>query len=203
MSERQETPFNAAQQGDICLILEPTEHELLKLRQRQACLQARFGGQIYPKLHVTCQRFATADERRLTAVLVAFDAALSSVTPFQIETESLALFYAPFWGSHVLKWVVQPSPSWLAFRAACEDTLVEMGCAPHYPSEQPATCTALVQVPMVAVDELAEHLGAPFALFGARRVILSQIEGSGGFTILREYDLSAGSTASTGRGRAS
>ena len=198
MSERQKTPFNAAQQGDICLILEPTEHELLKLRQRQACLQARFGGQIYPELHVTYQRFAVADRRRLTAVLTVFEEALSQVPPFQIGTGSLALFYAPFWKSHVLKWVVQPRPSWLAFRSACEDALIEVGCALHYPPEQHATCTALVQVPMVPVEELAAHLGVPFALFGARRVVLSQIEGTGEFTTLREFELSAGTPAGMG-----
>lgn len=198
MSDRQESSSNAAQPGDICIILEPTEHEVLKLRQRQACLQARFGGQIYPKLHVTCQRFAIADGERQREVLDAFEEVLSSTQPFQIDTASLALFYAPFWQSHVLKWVVQPSRSWLAFRSACEDVLDRLGCAPHYPTGQQATCTALVQVPCVSVEELAEHLGDPFALFGARSVVLSQIEGAGQFSILGSYALSARVSATAG-----
>ena len=198
MSRDQEAPFNAAQQGDICILLEPTEHELLKLRQRQACLRARFGGQIYSRLHVTCQRFAIAADERRRAVLRAFEVALASVPPFQIEAASLALFYAPFWESHVLKWVVRPSPRWLDFRSTCEETLVGVGCPPHYPPDQDTTCTALVRVPMVPVEELAEHLGAPCALFGARRVVLSQIEGAGEFTIVGAFELSAGMPASVG-----
>jgi len=192
MKARQETLFNAAQGGDVCVILEPTEHELLKLRQRQARLQARFGGQIFPKVHVTCQRFSTEQDGQLQEVLNGFAETLSNVPPFQIMVASLALFYAPFWKSHVLKWVVEPCACWLTFRQACEDALEELGCSPHYPKEQRATCTALVRVPMVPVEDLAAHLDAPFGLFGARRVVLSQIKGPGAFTILRAFELTAG-----------
>ena len=50
-----------ARPGDVCVLLEPAEDEIADLRQRQAALQARFGGCPHERVHLTCQRFELQD----------------------------------------------------------------------------------------------------------------------------------------------
>ena len=55
-----------AQLGDICVLLEPTDQDEIRLlRQRQLALQARFGGKPIENVHLTCQRFESQDERSI------------------------------------------------------------------------------------------------------------------------------------------
>ena len=47
-----------AQPGDLFFLLEPSEAERAAVRNLQAALQARYGGQPQEYIHLTCQRFS-------------------------------------------------------------------------------------------------------------------------------------------------
>lgn len=132
-----------AKPGDICILLIPTATELRVLRQQQVVLQAQYGGRIYEDIHVTCQRFTLPGEGTLADVVQYLIENFSCLPAFPLFADSLARFYSAFWQTYVLRWQVQKTPGWRAFRAALEMTLKAIDCLPHYAPEQRATCSAL------------------------------------------------------------
>jgi hypothetical protein len=84
-----------ARPGDVCVLLEPAEDEVVDLRQRQAALQARFGGCPQERVHLTCQRFELQDEHPLPDLIRRLRSGLVAVRPFPIVAVSLVQPVSP------------------------------------------------------------------------------------------------------------
>jgi hypothetical protein len=172
-----------AQPGDICLLLVPDSQELERLREHLLNLQAAYGGEIVENLHVTCQRFRPDNAAHLAHITAGLVSELSSVKPFSLTPGSVITFRSEFWQSSVARWAVQTSPAWKSFLYGIDRILLEMSCAPHYPADKIPTCTALEDISMDETAHEKPKLVLPEALFEARKVLFSRIDGPGKFTI--------------------
>ncbi len=181
-----------ARAGDVCLLLEPGRDELPRLRQRQAALQARFGGRPHRRVHLTFQRFELGDESRVAPMVRGLADSLVGLPPIPLVAVSLAQLEAPFWGMRQLRWCIQGSAalSWLGRRT--EAGLVAAGVTPHFfggRNWNPTLVTALDQVPE---SDMAAHLAEltfPRPLFTGRWVVVSKILGRARFEILDRIEL--------------
>lgn len=178
-----------AKPGDICILLIPVATELRALRQQQAVLQAQYGGRIYEDIHLTCQRFTPPGEGTLADVVQYLTENFSCLPAFPLFADVLAQFYSAFWQTYVLRWQVQETPKWRAFRTAVETTLKAIDCPPHYTPEQRATCSALEMNGEVTLNTDAS-LTLPCHLFTAKQIIFSQIKAPNAFEILGQVELS-------------
>ena len=169
-----------ARPGDLFILLFPTEAELPLLRRYQSTLQAQYGGRIYEELHITVQRFAPSPAQKLPDVLQALTSHVAQVQAFPIFAAALAQFYAAFWGTYVLRWRIQETPAWRAFRSQVETLLQSINCPPHYPSAQASTCSALETDDAVSLAPCSE-LSFPCYLFTARHIVISRMERPGQF----------------------
>jgi hypothetical protein len=181
-----------AQPGDVCLLLEPAEEEIDELRQRQVGLQARFGGRLHERVHLTCQRFELPDEGLLPGLIQHLRRALVAVRPFPIVVVSLVQSYHPFWDSRLLRWRIQYPDDLGRFGLIVEDALDAAGITPHFSVRsgwKPTLVTALEAIPEVNLDRHPGGISFPHHLFVARRVVLSRIRGRGEFEILETVQL--------------
>ena len=179
---------STAQTGDLCLLLFPGEEDLLGLRQRQAVLQARYGGQIYDDVHITCQRFTPSPEQSLTDLLDNIALELRLGHAFPLYTNELVQFYARFWKNYVIRWQVQRTWAWQQFRQRVERMLLDMNCTLHYPPHQAAVCSALV-LDMATNLRPYPDVVFPHHLFDVGQFVVSQIEGPGQFRQLVHFQL--------------
>ena len=175
--------FPVAVPGDICILLVPDGPEQEHILEMQKKLQARFGGKIFSPTHVTAQRFSSCSLDVVRAVA----AFLQPLRPFQMYADRLTQFYSEFWGKHVLRWHVQPTPEWRTFQHSAEERLRALDCPPHYPPEKPATCTALEIDQPVDLSRCVTEF--PIPLFSVRNLQLSRVEENSRFTILEEIFL--------------
>jgi hypothetical protein len=183
-----------ARPGDVCVLLEPAEGEIAGLRQRQAALQARFGGRPHERVHLTCQRFELQDERPLPDLIRLLRSGLVVVRPFSIVAVSLVQLEHPFWRSRLLRWCIQSSDDLRRLGRIVERTLAAVGIAPHFSLAsgwEPTLLTALDGIPEVDLERNLDDIPFPHHLFTARRVVLSRIRGHRQFEILETIRFSA------------
>ena len=184
-----------AKPGDVCVLLEPSEDEIVELRQRQMSLQALFGGRPHERVHLTCQRFELQDEHLLSDVIQRLRSELVAVGPFPIVAVSLVQLDHSFWQSRLLRWRIQGSDDLRRFGIIVEDALVTVGITPHFlytAGWEPTLATALEAIPEVNLDSYLGDMSFPHRLFIARQVVLSRIKGRGDFEILETIPLSDG-----------
>ena len=184
-----------AKPGDVCVLLEPSEDEVVGLRQRQMSLQALFGGRPHERVHLTCQRFELPDERLLPDVMRRLRSQLVAVGPFPIVAVSLVQLDHSFWQSRLLRWRIQGTGDLRRFGMIVEDVLVTMGVTPHFlPTSgwEPTQVTALEAIPEVNLDSYLGDMVFPQHLFVARQVVLSRIRDREDFEILETVQLSNG-----------
>ncbi|UCC88131.1 MAG: hypothetical protein JSV81_02195 [Anaerolineales bacterium] len=184
------THVRPAQVGDICVLLEPSQpHEINRLRQRQAALQARFGGVPIKHVHLTCQRFACRDKGLLGAFVRNLARALEPLEPFPLTAIALKPRYVSFRQTNILKWEIQVTQELEGFVASVEQALMAAGIAPLYKSGFVSSqITALKDVPEPEPGDLAAQV-FPQHLFAAGRVVLSRIDGPNAFELLAELRL--------------
>jgi hypothetical protein len=183
-----------ARPGDVCVLLEPAEDEIADLRQRQAALQACFGGCPHERVHLTCQRFELRDEHPLPDLVRLLRSELVAVRPFPIVAVSLVQLEHPFWRSRLLRWRIQSSDDLRRLGRMVERALGAVGIRPHYSSAsgwEPTLLTALDGIPEVDLGRYRDDIPFPHHLFTARRVVLSRIRGHRQFEILETVRLSA------------
>ncbi len=137
-----ETP-RIAQPGDIFILLVPTGDDLDRLQRLQGKLQAQYGGQPVTPIHVTVERFTPIDGKLTQDCIPALNEIISNIEPFQISTDALIQFYAPYWRSYVLRWRVKETDIWNKFRDLLEITLCEVQCPSHFTRRRHASCTIL------------------------------------------------------------
>jgi hypothetical protein len=186
------SPHRTARPGDVCVLLEPAEEEIIELRQRQMNLQARFGGRLHERVHLTCQRFELPDEGLLPGLIQRLRGALVVVRPFPIVAVSPVQSYHRFWGSRLLRWRIRGSGELRRLGIIVEDTLVTAGVRPHFAVAsgwEPTVVTALEAVPEVDLDHRPQGILFPHHLFVARQAVLSRIRGRGEFEILETIRL--------------
>lgn len=176
-----------AQPGDIFILLVPSGPELAGLRGKHAELQSQYGGQLVEPIHITVERFSPDEGQCAQDCITPIKENLRQVQPFQLRTDALIQFFAPYWQSQVLRWRVQESPFWNDFRDLLENTLNETGCPSHFIRRRHATCTIL---------KLDEEIDLPIEwqdftlpLFTARQVWISELKNDGLFEILEEFTL--------------
>ena len=126
--------MRTARPGDVCVLLEPGEEEVHALRQRQAALQARFGGRPHARVHLTCQRFELPERVPPADLIQRLAKRLAGMSPTPIIATSLVQFESPFWGTRLLRWRIEPTDPLRRFQATLEAALASLGIAPHYPS---------------------------------------------------------------------
>jgi hypothetical protein len=183
-----------ARPGDVCVLLEPAEDEIADLRQRQAALQACFGGCPHERVHLTCQRFELRDEHPLPDLVRLLRSELVAVRPFPIVAVSLVQLEHPFWRSRLLRWRIQSSDDLRRLGRMVERALGAVGIRPHFSSAsgwEPTLLTALDGIPEVDLGRYRDDIPFPHHLFTARRVVLSRIRGHRQFEILETVRLSA------------
>ncbi len=183
-----------ARPGDVCVLLEPGEEEVPKIREIQTSLQALLGGYPHERVHLTCQRFRLKEDNLLTAVIEQLDARVASLPPVSVTADAFVVMESPFWQSRLLRWRVQITEDLRRLVTAVEDGLVAAGARPHFPSAagwMPTLVTALEDFPKR--EDAGDKLRAqafPKHLFTGRQVVLSRIAGQRKFDILRTIQLS-------------
>ncbi|MFQ5856772.1 MAG: hypothetical protein ACE5LU_14150 [Anaerolineae bacterium] len=193
----QEEPKNIyarpARFGDICVLLEPTQKEEIKLlRQRQTPLQSLFGGILIEDVHLTCQRFACQDKHLMQGFVQNLTRALAIVEPFPFTALSLKMLYSPLRQTNILKWHVQVTENLQRFVAIVEHTLLATDITPLYPSGFVSSLVAALRgVPELNSNNLSDHNVFPHHLFAADKVVLSKINGLNEFETLATFRLPA------------
>jgi hypothetical protein len=181
-----------ARPGDVCVLLEPGEEEIPALRQRQAALQARFGGRPHARVHLTCQRFELPECVSPAELIQRLTERLAGMPPPPVVATSLVPFESPFWGSRLLRWQIAPTAPLRRLQALLEEALASMDIALHYPSGAnwtPSLVTALEGIGASDQESPLEMPAFPHLLFTARHVTLSRIVARGRFEILARLDL--------------
>jgi len=179
-----------AQSGDICVLLEPNrEEEIERLRKRQATLQGLYGGSLIKHVHLTCQRFACADERPVGEFVQRLRQIVTAVEPFALTALSLETRYVLVRETNVLKWRVAVTAELRRFAGLVEEALEGTGIASLYaPGFVTCLVTALREVPELGAGELARYGELPYPLFDSGKVLLSRILGPNAFEILAKME---------------
>ena len=192
-----------ARAGDVCVLLEPAEAEIVALRQRQMDLQARFGGRPHERVHLTCQRFELSRGGLLSGVVRHLRRELVAVRPFPVVAVALVQLYHPFWRSRLLRWRIQSSEDVRRLGGAVDRALGAADVAPHFAFAsgwEPVLLTALEDVPELDLDRAIGDSEFPHYLFTVRQVVLSRIRGHRQFEILEAIRLSTGDQVPVGGG---
>lgn len=183
-----------AEPGDICILLEPTEDEIADVRELQLSLQSLFGGHPHERVHLTCQRFELPDPARLTDVIHRLRSSLLPVQPIPIVAISFVQMESRFWGSRLLRWLIQGSSDLQRFGRLVEASLVTTGAFPHFrytSGWEPTLVTALEEIPGLNPSDILDNIVFPQFLFTARQAVLSRIVGRRQFEILDTIQLSS------------
>jgi hypothetical protein len=181
-----------AKPGDIFLLLVPTAQELHHLRQQQTMLQARYGGQMVPLLHITCQRFTPQEEAFEASCIDIFKMELQNIQPFTIYTDKLIQFFAPYWQTQVLRWRVQETEVYASFRDKLDMTLTKTNCRSQFDRFRFASCTALNLENPIVLEENTPGFSFPAPLFTAKELLVSKLEDENHFEILSTITLNDG-----------
>jgi hypothetical protein len=178
-----------AQPGDLFLLLVPSARELHQLTLWQSELQAKYGGQVESFVHITCQRFTpNKGEIEDTCIGQLVDV-LATTKSFMIYTDKLIQFLAPYWGQEVLRWRVQETQEYAAFRDVLTVSLKNIGCPSHFNRKRHTTCTALKQVKKEDFKMDPPEVQYPSPLFTARNLWFSKLLDGTEFEILEKIKL--------------
>ena len=157
-----------AQAGDICVLLEPVEHEITEIEVRQRTLQGAFGGDLHLPVHYTCQRFSVSGDEQLQRFITQWVLVLQQTDPFPIVAEGLIQLNSPFWLRRLLRWQIQLSDPILNFVEMLEHVLIKVGIQPDFPLHEtwrPNRVTALEYIPEIDLDDSQQRFGLPYHLF--------------------------------------
>jgi len=176
--------IRVAHPGDIFMLLVPTAQELHQLRQWQTALQARYGGSVVDHIHITCQRFTPQDHKLAVECIEKLQTDLKSTPVFQLYTDELVQFFAPYWGIQVLRWQVQETTAYGKFRDQLDMTLSQINCPSHFNRMLHATCTAINLPSAGSIESNPLPWQFPAPLFKARELLISQLVSGEQFTIL-------------------
>ena len=174
-----------AQAGDICILLVPTDRRQIEhLRHLQAALRRRYGGTPIERVHLTCQRFACADEGQLQGLVRSLADTLAGISPLTCAALSLDTLYVPIMDTNTLRWRIRVTERLCELTATFKRVLHEAGIDSLYaPDFISSLIAALRDVPDVDRAHL-DSADLPCHLFTARQVVLSRILGPDEFEIL-------------------
>jgi 2'-5' RNA ligase len=178
---------HTAKPGDIFLLLVPTGKDLEYLRQKSKKLHQRYGGQLVDPIHITVERFSPGEGQFPKECVQKIQKNLQGIQPFQLRTDSLIQFFAPYWQSPVLRWRVENSAQWKNFRNHLENTLREAGCPSHFTRRRHASCTILKLEKKIPLPENASKVAQP--LFTIREIRISQLQLNQAFEILEKIEI--------------
>ncbi len=183
--------IRAAQYGDICVLLEPTDGaEIAQLRHQQRALQVLFGGTPVEPVHLTCQRFEVRDGSQLDQFIRDLAVCLISVMPFSFTALALQTLYVSTLQSNVLKWQVERTDALRRFVNLIDRELARAGLSSLYvPGAVASLVTALKGVPALTPVDFAQVNGFPHHLFTVNRIVISRIQGPDRFEILATFEL--------------
>ncbi len=175
--------------GDTFILLAPTAQELHHLRHKQIEFQKQYGGQIVNHIHITSERFSPKHTTFLTESVGVLKNHISNLVPFPVYADDLIQFHARYWKSHVLRWRVQDTDSWLNFRKVLEKSLKIIACPSHFDRHRRSTCSILTLENPVQLNEKQCAEKFPQKLFTAQEVSISQLKGNYRFKILETIQL--------------
>lgn len=188
-----ETRQRTARPGDVCVLLEPGEKEVPKIREIQTSLQALLDGYPHERVHLTCQRFSLEEGALLAAAIDQIGVRVASLSPVSVTADGFVIVESPFWQSRLLRWRIQVTEDLRRLVTAVEGGLAAAGVRPHFPSAvgwMPTLVTALEGFPMREdTDDRLRAQAFPEYLFTGRQVVLSRIVGQRRFDILRTIQL--------------
>jgi len=199
-SHPQEFSLRYTQPGDICILLEPSDEEMPRIRTHQAALQAIFGGEPASLVHLTSLRFdqpvpdhqAGVSDMDCKALIDYFRANPFRHPPFNLKVVGWVPLYVPFDGWNVLKWCIGITPQLREFIGYLHQAVVAVGYRPLYRSWfVPSLITALVRISVM--EERSPSLlnmNFPYALFTAKQFEISRINAPQDFTILASFNIS-------------
>jgi hypothetical protein len=115
---------------------------------------------------------------------------LQSIPAFPVFTDRVIQFFAPYWGTHVLRWRIQETYAYAKFRDTLDLTLTKIDCPSHFDRLRHASCTALNLEEKVALEVNPTGRTFPTLLFTARELLVSQLVGDNDFKIIETISLS-------------
>lgn len=183
--------LRVAQPGDTFILLVPSAQELQHLQQAQIDFQSQYGGQIVDHIHITCERFTpkrAGFPKECSAVLKHH---IGNSTPFSVNSDAVIQFHAPYWKSHVVRWRIEDTPAWAAFRSLLAKTLKSIACPSHFDRHRRASCSILSLDGPITLDE--KHTASSFypqKLFTAHEVLISRLQENYQFEIIETIQLS-------------
>ncbi|MBE9523513.1 MAG: hypothetical protein IMY76_00335 [Chloroflexi bacterium] len=188
MSQNQQS--RVAIPGDIFILLAPSAQELYLLRQKQLEFQRQYGGQIASHIHITSERLSPKYEGFPKECAAVIKHHIANLVPFPVFVDALIQFRAPYWKSHVLRWRVQDTDTWLNFREALAKTLKGIDCPSHFDRHRRSTCSILNLDNPITLNEKKHAANFPYKLFTAREMYISQLKKNYQFEILETIQLS-------------
>jgi hypothetical protein len=183
---KKEPHLRPAQIGDICLLIEPDpQADITALHQHQQRLCQQFGGTPIHHIHLTCQRFACADDAQLHEFVDVLTQGFATTVPFPLQAVALEPLAVPVLQTTILKWRIAVTPALLRFNTMAADALVSSGLVSHYaPGFTSSLVAALRDLPADLPAAQLHDPQLPYQLFDAAQLILSQIRGPRNFAIL-------------------
>jgi hypothetical protein len=178
-----------AQPGDIFILLEPAAQDLHRLQLEQEDLKNKYGGQTVDYIHITCQRFTTPPGQSPQLCSAKIQKLIKGIDPFDILTDGLITFYAPYWQNRVLRWRISDSDSWISFQTRIERILKIIKCPSHFTRKRRGSCSALVLNKKLILQEKISHYDSPVHLFTARYLIISRLNSRRQFDIINRIYL--------------
>ncbi|MEZ4621056.1 MAG: hypothetical protein R2867_36910 [Caldilineaceae bacterium] len=172
--------------GDICLLIEPhPQADITLLRGRQQELQTQHGGSLISHVHLSCQRFAAAEEGQLTDFVDSIRHEMKALMPFPLHAIALQTLPVPALHSTMLKWKIDISTTLLQFNAMVAEASRQSGLTTLYRAGFTSNLvSALRDLPMAQPDAQLQDYHLPYHLFDAAKIVLSQIHGPNHFRIL-------------------
>ena len=185
MNELSQTlPHRIARPGDIFLLLVPSQEELILLREKQQGLRSVYGGKVVNFVHITCERFSPDNGMEESFCIEYLRRNVTALSSFNLITEKLVQFYAPYWGKEVLRWQVKETDNYVQLRHILAASLQETGCSSHFDLDRPTTCTALRLGERINPKHEASFEIPPTLLFKANHVWVSKLIREDEFKIL-------------------
>jgi hypothetical protein len=182
--------FRATQDGDLFILLAPT-NEVLPLLRHQKELQSLCYGSIPSPVHVTVQRFEDQDGACFQKLVDELHAKLCDFQSFPIHAVSFRSLFSSYQQAFLLKWVAEMSEPLHSFSALVEATLHTCGYKSLYqPGWISTWITALEGIDCSRLPVHMDEFEIPSPLFIGSQVIISRINGKNDYTYLDQFPLS-------------
>ena len=164
--------------GDVCILLEPTnQDEIQSLHQYQLQLQKTFNGTPTHHVHLTCQRFAMAEDYPREVLFENLRSAMADITPFPLTAVDIQKLYIPRIQSTILKWRVELTLELSHLTHQVELAVKEAGLVSSYiPGWVPSLVTALENLHSIpSKDTSISKEIFPHHLFIIHKLVISRI----------------------------